>query len=69
MNPELLWFGLVWAALLLWVLVGWRPHGPDESDAPGSSGRGRARPGAAGRPGDALGGTVATANQHRTAGG
>ena len=37
MNPELFWFGLVWTALLLWVLVGWCPLGPDGADAPVAS--------------------------------
>jgi hypothetical protein len=68
MNPELFWFGLVWAALLLWVLVGWCPPGPDGADAPGTSDWGTARPGA-GRHRDAPGGTAATAGHSRIAGG
>jgi hypothetical protein len=68
MNPELFWFGLVWTALLLWVLVGWCPLGPDGADAPGASDRGRVGPGAAGRHGDVPGGAAATASQHRVAG-
>jgi hypothetical protein len=37
MNAELSWFGLVWTALLFWVLVGWCPIGSDEGDMPGPS--------------------------------
>ena len=36
MTPDLSWFGLVWTALLFWVLVGWCPTGPDEADEPGA---------------------------------
>ncbi len=39
MTPDLSWFGLVWTALLFWVLVGWCPTGPDEADEPGWRGR------------------------------
>jgi hypothetical protein len=35
MTPELSWFGLVWTALLFWVLVGGCPLGPGGSDPPG----------------------------------
>jgi hypothetical protein len=45
MTPDLSWFGLVWAALLFWVLVGWCPTGPDEADESGAH---------AGPPGDRL---------------
>ena len=37
MTPELSWVGLVWTALLFWVLVGWCPLGADEADPPGAS--------------------------------
>jgi hypothetical protein len=37
MTPELAWLGLVWTALLFWVLVAWCPLGPDEPGTPGSS--------------------------------
>jgi hypothetical protein len=35
MTPELSWVGLVWTALLFWVLVRWCPLGPDETGTPG----------------------------------
>jgi hypothetical protein len=69
MNPELFWFGLVWTALLFWILVGWCPLGPDGADTPGPSDWSRARPGAVGRHGDVLGGPAAAASQPRKPGG
>jgi hypothetical protein len=36
MRPELSRLGLVWTALLFWVLVGWGPLGPDGSGRPGA---------------------------------
>jgi hypothetical protein len=70
MNPELFWFGLVWTALLLWVLVGWCPLGPDGADTLGASDPGGSswpRRGGAAR--DVPGGAVAAASQNRVVGG